>query len=197
MDLLWNPCPNGSFNRRCSKTFLTRFPTARCFYDINLRDGHWNLPLVERLSSLASIVKLNESEAMTLFELTHPATPFPLKEFCAYWASTFEVETICVTLGGRGCEVFHERTLHCSPGFKVRVVDTVGSGDAFAAGFLHGYELKWTMARTATFANGPGALVATRSGATPPWTAEECWRLIAANGSIGADSVADPSALIL
>ena len=42
---------------------FSRFPTAQCFYDINLRDGHWNLPLVQRLSSLASIVKLNETEA--------------------------------------------------------------------------------------------------------------------------------------
>lgn len=138
---------------------LARFSTARCFYDVNLRNGHWSLQLVERLSTLASIVKLNESEAKTLFELTHPAVPFSLKEFCRYWVSTFGVETICVTLGSRGCAVFHEGTLHCSAGFKVKVVDTVGSGDAFAAGFLHGYEFKWTMARTVTFANalgGPG-----------------------------------------
>jgi fructokinase len=173
---------------------LTHFPTARCFYDVNLRDGHWTLPLVERLSGLASIVKLNESEAMTLFELTHPVTLFSLKDFCSYWTSAFEVETMCVTLGSRGCAVFHKGTLHCSAGFEVKLVDTVGSGDAFAAGFLHGYELKWTMEQTLTFANALGALVASRSGATPPWTATECWHLIAKNRSIEAQSVAEQSA---
>lgn len=166
--------------------FLTRFPTAQCFYDINLRDGHWNLPLVQRLSSLASIVKLNETEAITLFELARPSAVFSLKEFCGYWASTYKVETICVTLGSQGCAVFNEGTLQHFAGFKVNTVDTVGSGDAFAAGFLHGYDLKWTTDRTATFANALGALVASRAGATPTWTAAQCWRLIAENRSMEA-----------
>lgn len=189
---LMNPSTDGVLRH-----FLTHLPTARCFYDVNLRDGHWSLPLVERLSSLASIVKLNESEAMTLFELTHPDAPFSLKEFCSYWASTFDVETICVTLGSRGCAVFHEGILQCFAGFKVNVVDTVGSGDAFAAGFLHGYELMWTMARTLTFANALGALVASRSGATPPWTASVCWRMIAETRTIEAQPVAVPNVSLL
>jgi len=172
------------------KELLRRLPTTKCFYDMNLRDGHWNLPLVQRLSSLASIVKLNEAEARTLFELTHPATFFSLREFCGHWASTYEVETLCVTMGSRGCAVFKEGTLQCFKGFEVKVVDTVGSGDAFAAGFLHGYGRKWTMAQTVSLANALGALVASRSGATPAWTAEECWRLIADNRPLEAASIA-------
>jgi fructokinase len=58
-------------------------------------------------------------------------------------------------------------------------VDTVGAGDAFAAAFLHGYELQWPRARTAAFANALGALVASRAGATPAWTVDECQQLIA------------------
>jgi hypothetical protein len=77
-------------------------------------------------------------------------------------------------------------------GFKVKVVDTVGSGDAFAAGFLHGYDLKWTTARTATLANALGALVASRAGATPAWISAQCWHLIAENPSMEAQPVADP-----
>jgi fructokinase len=59
------------------------------------------------------------------------------------------------------------------PGFRVTVRDTVGSGDAFAAAFLHGYHRGWPMRRTARFANALGALVASRPGSTPDWTVDE------------------------
>jgi fructokinase len=158
---------------------LQRLPGVKCFYDMNLREGHWNLPLVERLSALASIVKLNETEAETLFRLTQTSEEFSLERFCRYWSSTYSVETICVTLGSEGCAVFSEDTFQRFAGFTVIVVDTVGAGDAFAAAFLHGYELQWPRARTAAFANALGALVASRAGATPAWTVDECQQLIA------------------
>ena len=135
---------------------LDRLPRVRCFYDINLREGHWNLPLVERLSDLASIVKLNETEAETLFRLTQAGEEFSLEGFCRRWSSTHGVDTICVTLGERGCALFMENTFLQFDGFPVKVVDTVGAGDAFAAAFLHGHEIQWPAARTATFANALG-----------------------------------------
>ena len=53
---------------------------------------------MQRLSQLASIVKLNESEAETLFALTYGSTPFSLEEFCRYWVSTYAIDIVCVTL---------------------------------------------------------------------------------------------------
>lgn len=158
---------------------LQRLPDVKRFYDMNLREGHWNLPLVQHLSSQASILKLNETEAETLFELTHSGEEFSLEEFCRRWSSTYGIETICVTLGSKGCAVFSQNALHCFDGFTVNVVDTVGAGDAFAAGFLHGHIQGWPPARQAAFANALGALVASRAGATPAWTMGECLQLIA------------------
>ena len=150
----------------------------RCFYDINLRPGHWNLALVQRLSHLASVLKLNEHEAQTLFHATQPAgTPFSLAAFCRLWAEAHSVEIICVTLGAAGCLVYNRGELLQVPGFAVTVKDTVGSGDAFAAAFLHGYHRGWPLARAARFANALGALVASRAGATPPWSLAECLEL--------------------
>lgn len=156
---------------------LGRLPGVQCFYDMNLREGHWNLPLVERLSGLASIVKLNETEAETLFRLTHAGEAFSLEQFCRSWSSTYGVENLCVTLGSEGCAIFMDNRLVRFAGFKVTVADTVGAGDAFAAAFLHGYGLRWPMAGIASFANGLGALVASRPGATPAWTLDECRQL--------------------
>ena len=156
---------------------LKALPRVRSFYDINLREGHWNLPLVQRLSRLATIIKLNDTEAEVLFSLAFPAEPFSLDRFCMHWSSTYNVGTICVTLGAKGCAIYRQATLHHFPGFSVSVADTVGAGDAFAAGFLHG--LGWRMESQVMFANALGAIVASRPGATPFWTVDECLQLAA------------------
>jgi len=147
---------------------------ARGFYDVNLRTGQWNLALVQRLSQLASVMKLNEVEAETLFSLTNASEEsFTLERFCTRWAATHGIGVICITLGPAGCMIYDEGAFHHVPGFPVTVCDTVGSGDAFAAAFLHGYELGWPTASAARFANALGAIVASRAGATPSWSIAE------------------------
>ena len=156
---------------------------ARAFYDINLRQGQWNLALVQRLSRLATVLKLNEAEAKTLFDLTQTTQEaFSLQAFCSAWTSTYGIDMICITLGSAGCLVYDRGTVTRAPGYSVAVRDTVGAGDAFAAGFLHGYALGWPMGRTAAFANALGAIVASRAGATPNWTIDEAFALAATGG---------------
>jgi fructokinase len=147
----------------------------QCFYDMNLREGHWNLGLVQRLSRMASILKTNEAEAEILFRDTQPAgSSFAVEKFCSAWAAEFEIDVICVTLGPAGCCIYDRGAIAVVPGFRVDVCDTVGSGDAFAAAFLHAYDQSWPAAEAARFANALGALVASRAGATPDWSVEEC-----------------------
>ena len=156
--------------------YLARsLPGVRCFYDMNLRRGHWNLPLVERLSQLASVIKLNELEAKILAELSGiTADGFSLESFCGFWAAQYDIDSICITLGSAGCCVYEENTTHMVQGYPVSVRDTVGAGDAFAAAFLHGYHRGWPIMRTASFANALGSIVASRAGATPTWSMQEC-----------------------
>jgi len=164
---------------------LERVPRVNCFYDMNLREGHWNLPLVQRLSRLAAILKLNDNEAEILFRLTCPDEEFSLEQFCRHWSETYGVGAICVTLGGQGCAIFKDNALQRFHGFTIKVADTVGAGDAFAAAFLHGFGLGWPVDEIATFANALGALVASRAGATPRWSVDECRALIAEQRSNG------------
>ncbi len=159
---------------RLTTGLAQQFHPARRFYDMNLRTGQWNLPLVQRLSSLASVVKLNEGEARTLFSLTtNKPKEFSLEEFCSLWASTYHIDVICVTLGPAGCMIYDSGAIYRVAGYEVTVRDTVGSGDAFAAAFLHGYHRGWPIRQTAHFANALGALVASRAGATPDWSLAE------------------------
>ncbi len=178
-----------SRNEKTLNRIVDCFPNAKRFYDINLRDGHWNLDLVSRLSYLATTLKMNQSEAEVLSRGSLGNRPFRLKEFCDYWSSTYGSEIICVTLGSKGCAVYSDGELSIFSGYSVDVVDTVGSGDAFAAAFLHGTAMKWPVEERAAFANALGALVASRPGATPLWTLTECRQLMKSSPNVSGESI--------
>lgn len=157
---------------------IESLPATRCFYDVNLRSGHWTLDLVERLSSAADILKLNYHEAEILAKLTKAEDEFHLEEFCRFWASSYKIQILCITLGSGGCAIFSDDTLQLFHGFQVDVVDTVGCGDAFGAAFLHGLNAGWTIEQCALFANALGAVVAGLPGANSEWKIEQCYELM-------------------
>jgi len=155
-------------------------PSAQRFYDVNLREGNWNLTAVEQLATQANAIKLSDSEAEFLdASLAHEGEQASIRHFCERWCDQFKCRTICVTLGERGCVIYHDRVFTAAPAVKVEVVDTIGAGDAFAAAFVHGLGEGWGMERCATFANAVAALKASRHGAIPEWSVAEVWALLA------------------
>ena len=75
------------------------------------------------------------------------------------------VREVAVTLGPDGCYVAGETFEGHVPAPLVEVVDGTGSGDAFAAGFLHAKLAGLPLEDAARLANATGALAATASGA--------------------------------
>lgn len=67
--------------------------------------------------------------------------------------------------GELGCRI-HRRGAPAEdvPGFKVKVQNILGAGDAFAAGFLYGFVKGWNLRKAARLANACGAMVVTRHG---------------------------------
>jgi len=146
-------------------------PEAHRLYDVNLREGCWTPELVLTLLPLATIVKLNELEAMTVADILGcPSEPTALGERLA---GEFRVHGVCVTSGASGAAFWMEGELHLAAGIPITVVDTVGAGDAFAAGLLHGVLEGRPAAAALALANQLGALVASRPGAIPAWRVEE------------------------
>jgi fructokinase len=153
---------------------LEEVPSAKRFYDVNLRDGNWNLAIVERLTSHAHVVKMSDSEAEFLdASLNVDSGDGSVEDFCRRWSEQYGCQIICVTFGERGCGIYKDGSYVQVPGRKVEVADTVGAGDAFAAAFLHALEQGWEVRRCGAFANAIAALVASRPGAIPEWKAEE------------------------
>jgi fructokinase len=158
---------------------LEEVPVARKFYDVNLRDGNWNLATVERLASQANVIKLSDSEAEFLDgSLSTEGLQGSVEHFCRRWSEQYSCKTICVTLGERGCGIYRDGSYTTAPGRKVEVSDTVGAGDAFAAAFLHGIDRGWDAQRCGTFANAVAALTASKPGAIPEWDVDEVWQMM-------------------
>jgi fructokinase len=165
-------------SERVLEKILRNAGNAQRFYDVNLREGHWSQELVERLSSFADVIKLNADEARVLFRKFSTKQTFSLEEFCRNWSQRFSVQVLCVTLGSEGCAIFTEGELTHFAGQEVETADTVGAGDAFSAGFLHGLGEGWPLKDVAAFANAVGALVASRPGATPDWSIDDCRKML-------------------
>jgi len=153
---------------------LAEIPAATGFYDVNLRDGNWNLATVEQLASHAHVIKLSDREAEFLdASFNADGSAGPVEHFCRRWSDQYHCKTICMTFGERGSGIYQDSAYTAVPGCKVEVADTVGSGDAFAAAFLHSLDQGWDARRCGVFANAVAALVASRPGAIPEWSVEE------------------------
>ena len=83
------------------------------------------------------------------------------------------MHTIVTTRGEHGAIVLADGNFYEHPGFKVKVADTIGSGDAFLAAFLSKFIISETPEKSIEFASALGAYVATQIGACPPYEKKE------------------------
>ena len=155
---------------------LAAAPTARRFYDVNLRANSYTPELVRMLAQQAHVLKLNEHELPAVKEIGGIAGT-SLEQFCRNCARAFDLEVISVTRGSKGCALLLGEEFLEAPGFQINVADTIGAGDAFSAAVVHGLSAEWSAPQIANFANRVGALVASRPGGTPKWTVEEAMAL--------------------
>ena len=151
---------------------MDALPRTRRFYDVNLRPKSFTSELVLKLLERATVVKLNQDEVHSLDRMFQRSTR-TLEEFCRDQAERWGWEAVCVTRGELGCAILACDQYVEVPGYRVKVADTVGAGDAFAAAFLHGLNAGWPAAQIGDFANRLGALVASRRGGAAPWSLDE------------------------
>jgi fructokinase len=116
--------------------------------------------------SKTDILKLNEEELQLVAELLH-ANKKSEKDLVDWIFRNYPPHIILLTRGANGATVYTPDTREDIPSIKVSVKDTVGSGDAFSAGFIMEYIKSGNLLRAAQKGNELGAYVATRSGAVP------------------------------
>ena len=132
-------------------------------FDVNLRHPHYNSTTIETLAAHADVVKMNEEEA----DLLLSRTKGDLKDKITEFHSKYHVNTICVTRGEKGAIIWHDHTFYEHEGYSIKVVDTVGAGDAFLATLVKGLLDKLPMNDILKRACAVGAFVAGKRGANP------------------------------
>ena len=154
-----------------SRATIRRFlaatsPDALKVFDVNLRQSYYSHEILSESMRLADVVKLNDDELpkiMSLCKIPHKDELSSAQRLLR----DFDLKIVCVTRGGRGSLLVRGNEVSEHPGFKVRVADTVGSGDAFTAGLVHEYLHGASLGLMNEVANLVGAWVASEVGAMP------------------------------
>ncbi len=149
--------------------------------DVNYRAALWTpaeaRSVCDQMREYATLFKVGHDEAETIWDLGFSAEDYARHFFGGNTC------LILITTGDSGAVAYDGERITAHPGFTVEVVDPVGAGDAFVAGFLAGIfqrcalpdllEMKpdtraQTLHRALEIANACGALVCTRHGDTEP-----------------------------
>jgi len=138
--------------------------------DINLRRDCYTRESILNSIAHADILKLNDGEADLLAEIygmEGGGGGIDLSRFAETVLGRSNLKFIVVTLGERGAfAVSREGEKAYHPAFFVRLRDSVGSGDAFTAGFIDALLSGRSLHLACRYGNALGAAVAAQEGAT-------------------------------
>jgi fructokinase len=144
--------------------------------DINLRPPNYHRSHVEYLLGTADILKMNLAELELITGWFSHFTN--IEDRIKLVHEQFGIERTIVTMGGDGALINDGGTIHHHAGYNVQVADTIGSGDAFLAGFINNLLKDSSVKDALEFASGMGAFVATCSGACPQYEISQITDLI-------------------
>lgn len=161
----------GVRNTESLKTLLhlLRHPVLRVF-DANLRPPFYDFEVIKTLLGYADVLKINEDE-LEIFSDYFKTEP-TVESLCAHLDQHFPMEIICVTHGSKGALIYQKGVITEHPGYKVKVEDSIGAGDAFLSGFVKTYLDDKNPKEILDFACKLGAFVATQKGGTPRYSGD-------------------------
>ncbi len=157
----------GEVSRSTIRQFLaaTGKDAVRIF-DVNLRQAFYTADVLAESMKAADIVKLNHEELPRVM----PILGADYRDDISSARTLIEsqgLKLVCITRGDRGSLLLDRRTVDEHPGYRVRIGDTIGAGDAFTAALVYEYLQGAPLARMNETANRMGAWVASRVGAMP------------------------------
>jgi fructokinase len=140
-------------------------PEAWRILDVNLRQHYYSRELIESSLARANVLKVNDTELPRLSEFWGLAGD--ARQQLTALAQRWALRVVAYTRGDRGSLLLADGHWSDHPGIAVRVVDTVGAGDAFTAAMTLGLLAGWDLDTINQRANQIAAYVASCAGATP------------------------------
>jgi fructokinase len=159
-------------------------------FDVNLRAPFYSADVLERSLQVTTLLKMNDSEMPEILRVLglgdgEGTTAEALLAGARRLLDRFPVHLVCVTMGGSGSLLVTREQVDRHPGIPVKVVDTVGSGDAFTAALTHYYLQHAPLAVINAAGNRWGSWVASQPGAMPPLDEATRDSIMAAIGGAG------------
>lgn len=147
-------------------------PNALRVFDVNLRQSFYSTQLLRESMALADIVKMNHTELATIVRL------LDMPEGPSWMAAQtlrreYNLDLVCITRGAEGSLLIAENGSHEHSGFRVKVADTIGAGDAFTAALVHQRLRGASLEEMNNAANQLGSWVASQVGGMPQPDAEQ------------------------
>jgi fructokinase len=175
-------------SRQSLTSLLSKFSGKFTLLDINLRKNCYAKDTITSSLATANILKINNEELRVLvdfLELQGGSAPDQAESLL----NRAELKYCVVTLGESGAFALSntgEKTY--SPGYNIKLVDPCGSGDGFAAGFVHSLLENRSLREACRFGNALGSMVARQQGATQPISYGEITSFMNANQLENIDS---------
>jgi fructokinase len=155
-------------SRQTFQSLLSKFFGKFTLLDINLRKNCYSDETLKSALEQANVLKLNDEELallVGLLGLQGDSAPDQAENLLKHAGLAYCV----VTLGERGAfALSHRGEKIYRPGYQVSLVDPCGSGDGFAAGFIHALHQGESLKQACRLGNALGAMVAQQEGATQP-----------------------------
>jgi fructokinase len=141
-------------------------------FDVNLRAPFYSKEILINLMMQSDFIKFNDDE---LYEVSaFMNSPYhSLEQNIHFIAEQTNTKHICVTKGSHGAVLYYNEQMYYNSGYKVDVIDTVGSGDSFLAGLLSKLLYENNPQQAIDFACALGAIVAKNEGANPKISTSE------------------------
>lgn len=146
-------------------------------FDVNFRAPHYSRKLIEQLLRKSQVVKLNEHEIQIIGEWIS-ASGESFESLCIDVSNFYGIPHIILTMGGDGAMVHKDGLNYRHHGFKVKVKDTVGSGDSFLAAYIAHFLKGSSIEQCLEMACATGAFVASNEGAVPEYQLEDITQMI-------------------
>jgi len=148
------------------RELIKESPDSLHFFDLKLFEHFFNVSVVENLLWSSNVVRIKEKE-IGFLSRELGLNDKNLDTFSNELSRKYKVDLILVTRGQNGVFAFHKsKGAFSESGYCIDVVDNIGSGMAFSAGFLHYYLNGKSIQQALSFGNAAGALNTTKRGAT-------------------------------
>lgn len=145
-------------------------------FDINLRQNYYTDQIIESSLQRSNVCKLNDDELQIVSSMLGYSGSE--ESLASEMMRNFSLNVLALTKGSDGSILFMNDNVSKMKTNQIDIADTVGAGDAFAAGIAFGLLNQFNIERMHNIANNLASFVCSKQGATTAIGTEDLKRFL-------------------